>query len=45
MKARAERTSSRRGKGGEEWLGGPLWSPAVPRKDVDPNVFYPTRPE
>ena len=21
---------SRRGEGGEEWLGGPFWSPAVP---------------
>jgi hypothetical protein len=27
---------SRRGEGGGEWLGGPLWSPAVPRKDADP---------
>jgi hypothetical protein len=25
---------SRRGKGGEERRGGPLWSPAVPLKDV-----------
>src|SRR6266568_8288162 len=24
-----------RGEGGDEWLGGPLWSPAVPLKDID----------
>ena len=27
---------SRRGEGGVEWLGGPLWSPVVSLKDVDP---------
>jgi len=27
---------SRRGEGGEGWQGGPLWSPAVPRKRGDP---------
>jgi hypothetical protein len=27
---------SRRGEGGEGWLGGPLRSPAVPLNDVDP---------
>ena len=30
---------SRRGEGGEGWLGGPLRSPAVPLKDVDPKLF------
>ncbi len=36
---------SRRGEGGEGWLGGPLRSPAVTLKDVDPKIdliFSPT---
>src|SRR6266516_6443776 len=31
------KSPSRRGEGGEERLGGPLWSPAVPLNDLDPN--------
>ena len=30
------KTPSRRGEGGVEWLGGPLWSPAVPLQDGEP---------
>ena len=26
------------GEGGVEWPGGPLWSPAVPPKDVNPKL-------
>ena len=33
----SEALHSRRGVGGEEWEGGPLWSPAVPPEDGEPN--------
>ena len=35
---------SRRGESGEEWLGGPLWSPAVPLKDTEPKRDVTTMP-
>jgi hypothetical protein len=30
---------NRRGEGGEEWWGGPLWSPAVPLQDGEPSKY------
>src|SRR6266581_1898516 len=35
---------SRRGEGGERWLGGPLRSPAVTLKDVDPKIVLISSP-